>query len=79
MYSSVRTTNSWVATQQAGAPIQFAQEAVPCPFSKTFSLFIGGLNIDLGAGEENDFDHRALRRTLAFTTSQGVPCDRSLW
>jgi hypothetical protein len=50
VYSSVRTTDSRVAAQQASAPIQFAQEAVPSSFSETFPPLIGGLNVGLGAG-----------------------------
>ena len=35
VYSSVRTTDLRVVAQQVGAPIEFAQEAVPCPFAET--------------------------------------------
>jgi len=42
-------------------------------------FFIKILHVGLGAGEENDFDHDVPRRTLALTTSQGVPCEGSFW
>jgi hypothetical protein len=61
------------------ATIEFPQEAVSCAFAETFSLFLESLNVGLGASEENDFDHGLPRRTLALTTSQGVPCEGSFW
>ena len=79
VYSSMRTTDPRVTAQEAGAPIQFAQEAVPCPFAETFSPLIGSLNIRLSASEENDFDHGVPRRSLPLTTSQGTPCEGSFW
>ena len=73
------TAYSRVASQQAGATIEFPREAVSCAFAETFSLFVESLNVGLGASEENDFDHGLPRRTLALTTSHGVPCEGSFW
>ena len=73
------TAYSRVASQQAGATVEYAQEAVPCSFAETISLLIESLNVGFGTREENDFDHRVPRRSLALTTSQGVPCEGSFW